>query len=444
MELRAVDLLYDFCMMSVLLMVSKVIRVKIKAVQNLFIPSALIAGFLALLLGEQGLGVLHFSSEVSNYPGILIAILFGSMFLGSDRKVSFRSMISNVGDTFFVNAAAEMAQFGLMIVVGATLLPVIFPGINKAFGLMLPAGFVGGHGTAAAVGDVLAENGWADAISVGQTFATIGLLGGTAIGIILVNIGTKKGYTKLIKQVHHLPEEMRTGLVPESERRSIGEATINPMSIDPLTWHLALILVSVGAAYLANRGLKILMPSITFPVYGLALLCSIALQAILKAVKLAPYVDKRISTHIGSTATDYLVAFGVASTKISVVIEYGLPILLLVALGFAFVIAWHFIVPRRFFRSYWYERSLYIFGMSTGVMAIGVILLRIADPEFKSGVLEDFGLAWIFLSVIDLMIVSLSPLFVLSGLGLPYGLVLIALAVTNLLISKKMFGLQKH
>ena len=82
--------------------------------------------------------------------------------------------------------------------------------------------------------------------------------------------------------------------------------------------------------------------------------------------------------------------------------------------------------------------------MSTGVMAIGVILLRIADPEFKSGVLEDFGLAWIFLSVIDLMIVSLSPLFVLSGLGLPYGLVLIALAVTNLLISKKMFGLQKH
>lgn len=444
MELNAVNLLYDFCIMSVLLMVSKVIRVKVKAVQNLFIPSALIAGFLALLLGEQGLGILHFSREVSSYPAILIAVLFASMFLGSDRKVSFRSMISSVGDTFFVNAASELAQFGLMIVVGATLLPMLFPGINRAFGLMLPAGFVGGHGTAAAVGDVVAENGWAEAISVGQTFATIGLLGGTAIGILLVNFGAKKEYTQMIQQVHLLPEEMRTGLVPEGERNSIGEATINPMSIDPLTWHLALILVSVGAAYLVNRGLKLLLPAVTFPIYGLALLCSIALQAILKAVKLAPYVDKQVATHIGSSATDYLVAFGVASTKVSVVIEYGLPILLMVALGFAFVIAWHFVVSRRFFRSYWYERSLYIFGMSTGVMAIGVVLLRIADPEFKTGVLEDFGLAWIFLSVIDLMIVSLSPLFVLSGFGLPYGLVLIGLAVTSLLICKKMFGLQKH
>lgn len=444
MELHAVDLLYDFCIMSVLLMVSKVIRVKVKAAQDLFIPSALIAGFLALLLGDQGLGILHFSSEVSNYPGILIAILFASMFLGSDRKVSFRSMISSVGDTFFVNAASEMAQFGLMIVIGATLLPMLFPGIHKAFGLMLPAGFVGGHGTAAAVGDVLAENGWAEAVSVGQTFATIGLLGGTAIGIILVNIGAKKGHTKFISEVQHLPEEMRTGLVPENERRSIGDATINPMSLDPITWHLALILVSVGAAYLVNRGLKILLPSVSFPIYGLALLCSIALQGLLKRAKLAPYVDKRVSTHIGSTATDYLVAFGVASTKVSVVIEYGLPILLLVALGFAFVIGWHFIVSKRFFRSYWYERSLYIFGMSTGVMAIGVILLRIADPEFKSGVLEDFGLAWIFLSVLDLLIVSLSPLFVLSGFGLVYGLVLLGLAITSLLVCWKMFGLQKN
>ncbi len=444
MELHAVDLLFDFCIMSVLLMISKIIRIKVKAVQNLFIPSALIAGFLALILGEQGIGILRFSRESSNYPGILIAVLFASMFLGSEREVSFRSMISSVGDTFFVNAASEMAQFGLMIVVGATILPMLFPGINQAFGLMLPAGFVGGHGTAAAIGDVLAENGWADAVSIGQTFATIGLLGGTAIGIVLVNIGAKKGYTQLIQKVEHLPEEMRTGLVPQGERRSIGEATINPMSIDPITWHLALILVSVGAAYLVNRGLKILLPSVTFPVYGLALLCSIALQMILKSVKLAPYVDKRVSTHIGSCATDFLVAFGVASTKLSVVVEYGLPILLLISLGFAFVITWHFVISRRFFRSYWYERSLYIFGMSTGVMAIGVILLRIADPEFKSGVLEDFGLVWVFLSVIDLMIVSLSPLFVLSGLGLPYGLALIGLSVTNLMVCRKMFGIQKH
>ena len=43
--------------------------------------------------------------------------------------------------------------------------------------------------------------------------------------------------------------------------------------------------------------------------------------------------------------------------------------------------------------------------MSTGVLATGVILLRIADPKFESGVLEDFGFAWIFLSIIDMLLV---------------------------------------
>ena len=43
------------------------------------------------------------------------------------------------------------------------------------------------HGTAAAIGSVLAEAGWDEAISIGQTFATIGLLGGIIIGISLLN-----------------------------------------------------------------------------------------------------------------------------------------------------------------------------------------------------------------------------------------------------------------
>ena len=72
-------------------------------------------------------------------------------------------------------------MYGIGITAGYVILQPLFEGIQEAFGLMLPAGFVGGHGTAAAIGNVLEEVGWIEATSIGQTFATIGLLSGVIL-----------------------------------------------------------------------------------------------------------------------------------------------------------------------------------------------------------------------------------------------------------------------
>lgn len=304
---------------------------------------------------------------------------------------------------------------------------------------MLPSGFVGGHGTAAAIGGVLAESGWADATSIGQTFATIGLLGGIIGGVIIINIGARRGDTAIIKDVKELPKEMLTGLVPEKDRAEFGKNTVNAMSIDTFSWHLTLILVAVGMAYLVNTGLKAVLPSVSFPVYGLALICSIFVQGILKFLKMDDYVDKRIITHIGSSATDYLVAFGVASINVKVVVQYLVPIIALSVLGFVLVVIWFWFVSPRFYKNYWFERGMYVYGLTTGVMATGVILLRITDPEFKSGVLEDFGFAWIFLSFMDMFIVSFSPIFVLNGTAIISSVILLGVAATCLIICRLVF-----
>ena len=435
MEFSALSLLYDVAWMSALLVIAKVLRSRVCFVQKLYIPSALIAGFIGLFAGKQFLNVIPFSSEISNYAGILIAFVFGSMFIGNKTKVSFKRMFNSVGDTFLVNAASEITQFGLFILLGIVVFPIFFKEINPAFGLMLPAGFVGGHGTAAAIG-----SGWADATIIGQTFATIGLLGGILGGVTMINIGARKGSTAIIKSVKDLQEEMLTGLVQKNDRSEFGQNTVNAMSIDTLTWHFSLILVAVGMAYGINAVLKVLLPSVSFPVYGLALVCSIVLQGVLKLVNLNEYVDKKIITHIGSSATDYLVAFGVASINISVVVKYLAPIIVFSVIGFFFVVAWFWIVSPRFFRNYWFERGIYIFGLSTGVMATGVILLRVTDPEFKSGVLEDFGFAWIFLSFMDMFLVSFSPMLILKGIGVFYSVILLLVAAICLVVCKEVFG----
>lgn len=52
MEIHAINILYDFCIMSALLFVAKILRSKIKFIQKLYIPSSLLAGVIGLFLGK--------------------------------------------------------------------------------------------------------------------------------------------------------------------------------------------------------------------------------------------------------------------------------------------------------------------------------------------------------------------------------------------------------
>ena len=76
-------------------------------------------------------------------------------------------------------------------------------------------------------------------------------------------------------------------------------------------------------------------------------------------------------------------------------------------------------------------------------LATGVLLLRVSDPEFRTGALGDFGLVWLFFTIVDALLVALTPTLLLAGWGLPAGVVITLLAVVFLLLSWKMFGVRK-
>lgn len=56
-----------------------------------------------------------------------------------------------------------------------TVVKALMPSISDGFGVLLASGFIGGHGTAAAVGSTLDTLGWAEGTDIGLTFATIGI-----------------------------------------------------------------------------------------------------------------------------------------------------------------------------------------------------------------------------------------------------------------------------
>ncbi|SHJ55248.1 glutamate:Na+ symporter, ESS family [Dethiosulfatibacter aminovorans DSM 17477] len=437
------DFLIDFCLMSVLLFLAQLMRSKIKLIQNLYLPSSLIAGFMGLVCSNQVLGILPFSEKISSYAYLGIVVLFASLFIGNENKGSFKQVINEVGDTFTLNMAAEIGQFGFSLLVGTFVLTKFFPEVNHAFSILLPAGFVGGHGYAAAIGGTLQDvGGWDEAITIGQTFATIGLLSGIIGGLILINIATRKGYTRLVKSMNQLPLSMQTGLVPKKERDVMGENTVSPMSIDPMTWHLLLILIATAGGYFAQIGMKKVLPGITLPMFSLSMLAGILVQVVLKAVKMDSYVDKRVITRIGSSITDYLVAFGVASIKISIVVKYAVPIIVMLAIGLFYAVFYSMVICRRLFKNYWFERSIFIYGWSTGVVAMGVTLLRIVDPEYRSKTLEDYGMAYVFISFVEILIVALLPLFAIAGNGMIAGGVLILIWLALMGVTAAKYGIK--
>ena len=96
---------------------------------------------------------------------------------------------------------------------------------------------------------------------------------------------------------------------------------------------------------------------------------------------------------ISGTATDYLVFFGIASIKLAVIVKYAAPLALLLLCGIVIVVATLMFFGPAMNRGSWFERAIFVFGYSTGVFAIGFILLRIVDPENRSKTLNDTAFA---------------------------------------------------
>lgn len=412
-------MLLDFAVISVLLALGHILRWRIAAFQFLYIPAPVLAGVAALIGGEQGLRILPFSRTTDGglamaaYPLDLVAILFATLFLGHQpQRPPLRSVLRNVGDTFFFNVAGEIGQYGFALLFGGLVIAPLFPDLSSGFSLMMPAGFSGGHGTATVVGGTLLDSGWREALSIGYTFATIGLIVGVLFGLTMINLGARLGWTRFVQSASELPPSLRSGFLSADEQSSIGQATVSPMSLDPLAWHVALVLCAFAGARATDAAFRALLPGgYSLPLFAVAMLLGAGIQALLERARLGSSVDRQITRRIGSTVSDYLIAFGIGSIELQIVVENIRPIILLSLFGIIYSVGFVVVLGPRMLHDNWFERAIFVFGWLTGVVAIGILLLRIVDPRMQSRTLDDYGVAYLGISIIEiLLLVSVPPL----------------------------------
>jgi len=437
------SLFTDFGIIFGLLLLGKLIRVKVRFVQQLFIPPCLIAGFLGLTLGPNGFGLLPFSNYLGTYSAILIAIVFASIPLASP-KFTFKEVKGRVGSIWAYAQLGMLLQWSIAGFFGLFVLNIIWPNLNSAFGIMLPTGFYGGHGTAAAMGSAFEGLGWDEAKSLGMTTATIGIILSIIGGLILVKRAARKGDTEFIKDFSELPNELRTGLIPKEKREAAGFSTTSSISIDSLAFHLAIVFLIAFIGYLISQGVKSYAPKLELPVFSCAFIIGLIFKKIFDKFNVTDYICPNQISRLSGTFTDLLVAFGVASIKLNIVLKYAFPLILLIIFGT--ILAWSvtFFLGRRLLKNYWFERSIFAWGWWTGTMAMGIALLRIVDPKMRSKTLEDYALAYLPIAPVEILIITFAPILFVNGFGGWFLSILLIMAIVILIIAHKMSWIIKN
>src|SRR5699024_4437325 len=299
--------------------------------------------------------------------------------------------------------------FGLLI------LKLIWGDLHSGFGLLLASGFVGGHGTAAAVGSAFSELGWEEAQSLAMTSATVGVVSAIVGGMFLIKRGAEKKETSFISPFKELSFELRTGLIPKPKQQKFGNETISSISLDTLMLHIGLAsLIAMGGYYISEWGSGFIGEAGAIPEFSVAFIIGLFIRWTLKKTKTNDYINPETLNHISGMATDLLVGFGIASISLPVIAANIGPLISLFIFGliYCFII---FKLAPKFFNKYPFEKGIFTWGFSTGTMAMGIALLRVVDPKQESGTLEDYSIAYLPEAPVEIIVVTFAPIMVMTG-----------------------------
>ena len=412
------DVLMDIGWISLLLIIGNLMRRFIPWFQKLLIPAPITAGLLGLLLGPNALGIIQFSEHFGDYATILIAAVFGALpfTMDFDAKVRHRARTM-----WSYSVGMYLAQWGFFALLGVIIFAPLF-NTPDWFGIMLPVGFVGGFGVAAAVGGALDSAGMTEATSLGFTAAAVGMFSAIIGGVIFARWGSKKGHTNELPDLDKLPEDMRTGIISlPGQRPSVGRATTSPSSIEPIALHVAALAVTLFLANILTNWVNDIFPALSFPLFAMAFLVGLAGVGVLHLIKAPHYLDAKLMGSVSGASTDFLVAVGIASIVPAVVATYIVPLIILFVVGLAFCLVLFFYVAPRIFEHGWFERAVFSWGWATASVATGIAVLKIVDPEQKSGTLEEFGMAYVGFAPFEIAAAILAPIAILAGLVWLFG-----------------------
>ncbi len=422
------------------------LRQRVPFIRKTLMPVAVLGGFILLLARYIGLVKVDlFFMEILVYHGIALGFIAMSLRVPESENSSGGELTGLKSGAVIVSSYLVQGVAGLLITLGLGY--TIMPGLFKASGLLLPMGFGQGPGQANNVGSTYVALGLDGGRSFGLAIAAAGYLVACIVGVIILNVLAKKG--KVGSSGSSKTEEMSVDFFQSKDEIPISD------SIDKLSVQIAMVLLVYLATYLVTRALTSGIASISAGLagtvnsllWGFNFIIGSALAILLKVVleegKKRGIIERRYQNNyllnrISGFFFDIMIVAGIGSISLEDIKGLWLPFILLVIAGG--VLTWiHLsIVCKRVYPGYYYEGLISMYGMMTGTISSGVLLLREIDPGLVTPAANNlivgssFG---IILGAPVLVFVGLAPKSA-AMCWLVVGMVLVYLAALYLLIFK--------
>ncbi|WDQ14721.1 sodium/glutamate symporter [Rhodopirellula sp. P2] len=487
-------MLHAIVFVSALMLLGVGLRQQVAWFRQGLIPASLIAGFLGLAVVQwfrwnERDTLEPIVSALGPWPSTLIAVVFAAMLLGKSKQDPSSSSQHLVRDVM---------QQGLMvwiIVLGQTVvgLWVTWWWIGPQFelpssaGMLIETGFAGGHGTAAAMGDVFKHPsiGWEEGFDLGVMMATGGLVYGLVSGILWIQLALRRNWIPVAESAEDSvalqTASNPTKSAPRSSAASLGSARIDGSVLDPLLLQAIWLALAMGIGVALQGGVgwvaetmgtnasaesvelaavgasetsdtrespdagesqlrsRLTLASIvgSFPLFIYTLFGGAIVRMLLRAIGQVHLIDEQTIHRISGTSMDLLVVAAVATLNLAAVASLWVPLAILLMAGsiwstFCLLFLSRKILPPE----KWFPLGLINFGMSTGTTATGFVLLRVVDPELKSGAAEDYALAAPLSApfIGGGMITVAMPLVVLSRVSIAWPALLLATLLIVLIL----------
>lgn len=417
---------FAIVLLAAIMLLGKYLRVKVPFIQKLLLPSCIIAGFLGLILGPEVVGRLAeplgagwlaeggvFTAEIyevwGTLPGLLISVVFATLFLGS-RIPSPKRVAKLAGPQLSIGVAYGSGQYVVGLLLALLVLAPLF-GVSPMMGALIEIAFEGGHGTAGGMRSAFEDMGIPEAADLALAMATVGLVSAIVIGVAVVNWGVRTGRTRVLKQVSEQSTAELRGLYSDDETVYAGRMTARPGSIEPLTLHVAVVGLAIILGWLLLEGIiwvedmlwgqpdSLWTPAGEegttllgyVPLFPLAMIGGVIIQVVLDRTGNTHLLDHDMMKRIQGLALDILIVAALSTISLTVIAEFWQTFLILSVAGVAFCTFMLLYFTPRIVPEFWLERGIADFGQSMGVTATGLALLRVADPDDQSPALEAFG-----------------------------------------------------
>jgi ESS family glutamate:Na+ symporter len=415
---------FAFVLLGILVLLGRAVKQKIKLFQDLYLPESIIAGAIALLLGPGVLGAiaLQLGADPNAYiagglfpepirevwsqsPGVFINIVFAALFLGEtipNPQEIWRKTAPQVA--FGQTLAWGQYVVGLLLTL-LVLIPVFK--ITPIAGALIEIAFEGGHGTAAGMAGTFEKLGFPEGGDLALGLATVGIVSGVIAGTVLADWGRRRHFIPAAPVAVEGDAQFQEMAETEDRQTRVKRAALlHNLLIDPLSlnfgftglavvigWLILQALASLEAATWGRGDLEIVR---AIPLFPMALIGGIVVQLILARLDLDALIMRRFQERIAGVALDVVVITALASISLTVIgANLGVFLILSVAGILWNILAFIYLAPR-ILPTYWFERGIGDMGQSMGVTATGILLIRMVDPENRSGAFESFAYKQLF------------------------------------------------